>query len=246
MGLLDGKVAVVTGAGSGMGRACARIFAREGARLVVSDVSGAEAQTADEIDGEVVARPCDVSQEAEVAALIEAAVTRFGRLDAMLNVGGVSFGGLIESVEEPDFDRVIAVNLKGVFWGTKHAVRAMKATGGGSIINWSSLAGLVPSFGANVYSASKAAVVQLTKSTAVEYGPHNIRANAICPGIIATEGMGALALKSDPTKATRNPLGRAGTPEDAGELAAFLASDRAGYLNGVIIPLDGGWGIKLA
>jgi NAD(P)-dependent dehydrogenase (short-subunit alcohol dehydrogenase family) len=245
MGLLDGKVAVVTGAGSGMGRACARIFAREGARLVISDISGAEAETAEAIDGEVVAMRCDVSQEAEVAALVAAAVARFGRLDAMLNVGGVASGGFIESVEEPDFDRVIAVNLKGVFWGTKHAVRAMKQTGGGAIINWSSLAGLVPSFGASVYSASKAAVVQLTRSTAVEYGPHNIRANAICPGMIATEGMGAQALKFDPTKATRNPLGRPGTPDDAGELAAFLASDRAGYLNGVIIPLDGGWGIKL-
>ena len=246
MGLLDGKVAVVTGAGSGMGRACATIFAREGARLVISDISGAEEQTAASIDGEVVAMHCDVSQEAQVAALVEAAVKKFGRIDAMLNVGGISFGGLIESVEEPDFDRVIDVNLKGVFWGVKHAVRAMKDTGGGSIVNWSSLAGLVPSFGANVYSASKAAVVQLTKSTAIEYGPHNIRANAICPGMIATEGMGAMALKYDPTKATRNPLGRAGSPEDAGELAAFLASDRASYLNGVIIPLDGGWGIKLA
>ena len=246
MGLLNGKVAVVTGAGSGMGKACAQVFAREGARLVISDVSGAEAQTAAGIDGEVVAMHCDVSQEAQVEALVAAAVQKYGRLDAILNVGGISFGGLIESVEEADFDRVINVNLKGVFWGTKYAVRAMKDTGGGSIVNWSSLAGLVPSFGANVYSASKAAVVQLTKSTAVEYGPHNIRANAICPGMIATEGMGAMALKYDPTKATRNPLGRAGTPEDAGDLAAFLASDRATYLNGVIIPLDGGWGIKLA
>lgn len=246
MGLLDGKVAVVTGAGSGMGKASAQIFAREGARLVISDISGAEEQTAAGIDGEVVARHCDVSKEDQVSALIATAVEKFGRLDALLNVGGISFGGLIESVEEPDFDRVIDVNLKGVFWGTKYAVRAMKETGGGSIVNWSSLAGLVPSFGANVYSASKAAVVQLTKSTAVEYGPHNIRANAICPGMIATEGMGAMALKHDPGKAARNPLGRAGTSEDAGELAAFLASDRASYLNGVIIPLDGGWGIKLA
>lgn len=246
MGLLDGKVAVVTGAGSGMGKASAQIFAREGARLVISDISGAEEQTAAGIDGEVVARRCDVSKEDQVAALIATAVEKFGRVDALLNVGGISFGGLIESVEEPDFDRVIDVNLKGVFWGTKYAVRAMKENGGGSIVNWSSLAGLVPSFGANVYSASKAAVVQLTKSTAVEYGPHNIRANAICPGMIATEGMGAMALKHDPGKAARNPLGRAGTSEDAGELAAFLASDRASYLNGVIIPLDGGWGIKLA
>lgn len=246
MGLLEGKVAVVTGAGSGMGKASARIFAREGAKLVISDVSGAQDQTAAEIGGDVAAMHCDVSNEEQVIALIERAVKTYGRLDAILNVGGVAGGGPIETIEEAEVDRIMNVNFKGVFWGTKHAVRAMKDSGGGSIINWSSLAGLVPSPYAQVYSASKAAVAQLTKSTAVECGPFNIRANAICPGLIVTEGMGSQALASDPTKATRNPLGRSGTADDAGELAAFLASDRAGYLNGVIIPLDGGWGIKLA
>lgn len=246
MGLLEGKVAVVTGAGSGMGKASARIFAREGARLVISDVSGAQDQTAAEIGGDVAAMHCDVSNEEQVIALVARAVKTFGRLDAILNVGGVAGGGPIETIEEAEVDRIMNVNFKGVFWGTKHAVRAMKDNGGGSIINWSSLAGLVPSPYAQVYSASKAAVAQLTKSTAVECGAFNIRANAICPGLIVTEGMGSQALASDPTKATRNPLGRSGTADDAGELAAFLASDRAGYLNGVIIPLDGGWGIKLA
>lgn len=246
MGLLEGKVAVISGAGSGMGKAAARIFAREGARLVICDVSGAEDQTAAEIGGDVVARHCDVSDEAQVAALVEAAVSRFGRLDALLNVAGIAGGGFIETISEADYDRLMNVNMKGVFLGTKYAVRAMKENGGGSIINWSSLAGLVPSFAASIYSASKAAVAHFTKSTAIEYGSANIRANAICPGMIVTEGMGTLALQTDPTKATRNPLGRAGTADDAGELAAFLASDRAGYLNGVIIPLDGGWGIKLA
>lgn len=246
MGLLDGKIAVITGAGSGMGKASARIFAREGARLVISDVSGAEAQTAAEIGGDVVAMHCDVSKEAEVVALIARAVKEYGRIDSLLNVGGVAGGGLIETVEEAEVDRMMNVNFKGVFFGTKHAVKAMKETGGGTIINWSSLAGLVPSPYAQVYSASKAAVAQLTKSTAVENGPFNIRANAICPGLIVTEGMGSAALAADPNKPGRNPLGRAGTADDAGELAAFLASDRASYLNGVVIPLDGGWGIKLA
>lgn len=247
MGLLEGKVAVITGAGSGMGKASARIFASEGAKLVISDISGAEEQTASEIGGsDIIAMPCDVSNESQVITLVERAVKQFGRLDAILNVGGVASGGLIETIEEAELDRIMNINFKGVFWGTKHAVRAMKDNGGGSIINWSSLAGLVPSPYAQVYSASKAAVAQLTKSTAVECGPYNIRANAICPGLIITEGMGSAALASDATKPTRNPLGRAGTADDAGDLAAFLASDKATYLNGVVIPLDGGWGIKLA
>jgi NAD(P)-dependent dehydrogenase (short-subunit alcohol dehydrogenase family) len=229
-----------------MGKASARIFAREGAKLVISDVSGAQDQTAAEIGGDVVAVRCDVSDEAQVAAMIAKAVEQFGRIDSLLNVGGVAGGGLIENIEAADVDRILNVNFKGVFWGTKHAVKAMKETGGGTIINWSSLAGLVPSPYAQIYSASKAAVAQLTKSTAVECGQFNIRANAICPGMIATEGMGTAALASDPTKASRNPLGRAGTADDAGELAAFLASDKANYLNGVVIALDGGWGIKLA
>ena len=246
MGILEGKVAVITGAGSGMGKASAKIFAREGAKLVISDVSGAEEQTAAEIGGDVVARHCDISQEDQIAALVDEALSRYGRLDAMLNVAGVSGGGPIELTEQDAYDFIMNVNLRGVYWGTKHAIRAMKLGGGGTIINWSSLAGIVPSLGASVYSASKAAVAHLTKSTAVECGAANIRANAICPGMIATEGMGAMALKYDATKATRNPLGRAGTADDAGELAAFLASDRASYINGVVIPLDGGWGIKLA
>lgn len=245
MGQLEGKVAVVTAAGSGMGKASAKIFAREGAKVIVSDVSGAEEETGAEIGGDVVVMRCDVSDEAQVAALVDAAVSKFGRLDAMLNVAAIPHGAMIESLEEGPYDRAMDVMLKGVFWGAKHAVRAMKGKGGGTIINWSSVAGIMPTFGGSAYSAAKAGVIQLTKSIAVEYGPHNIRANAICPGMIPT-AMGNLALKSRPEFGTVNPLGRPGTAEDAGELAAFLASDRANYLNGVIIPLDGGWTCKLA
>ena len=245
MGMLEGKVAVITGAGSGMGKATAKIFAREGARLVISDISGAEQQTAAEIDGEVVVRSCNVGDESQVAALVAAAVSTYGRLDAMLNVAGIADGGMLDSLDEAHFDRIIGINLKGVFFGSKHAIRAMKNNGGGSIINWASLAGMIPSPGGSIYSASKAAVMQLTKSIVVEYGAANIRANALCPGMIIT-AMGSRSLQNDPSKAARNPLGRPGAPEDAGELAAFLASDRASYLNGVMIPLDGGWSCKLA
>jgi NAD(P)-dependent dehydrogenase (short-subunit alcohol dehydrogenase family) len=246
MGLLDGKVAVITGAGSGMGKATAKIFAREGARLVISDVTGAEEQTAAEIGGDIVVRHCDVSKEAEVEALVAAAVSKFGRVDSMLNVAGIGVGGMLVSFEEAELDRIFSINFKGVFFGSKHAVRAMKDTGGGTIVNWSSLSGLVPARGTVAYGASKASVIHLTKTVAVEYGPVNIRANALCPGTIITEGMGSASAATNPEKQKRNPLGRAGKPEDAGELAAFLASEKATYLNGVIIPLDGGWSCTMA
>jgi NAD(P)-dependent dehydrogenase (short-subunit alcohol dehydrogenase family) len=246
MGLLDGKVAVITGAGSGMGKATAKIFAREGAKLVISDRSGAEQQTAAEIDGEVVVRSCDVSDEDQVAALVAAAVSTYGRLDAMLNVAGIGVGGRLDDLDEAELDRVFGINFKGVVFGCKHAVRAMRDNGGGAIINWSSLSGMIPAPGAVAYATSKAGVIHLTKAIAVEYGPANIRANALCPGVIPTEGMGAASMAKTPSKQTRNPLGRAGKPEDAGELAAFLASDRANYLSGVIIPLDGGWSCTMA
>ena len=247
MGILDGKVAVITGAGSGMGKASARVFAREGARIVISDITGAQDQTAAEIGGsDVIAMHCDVSREDQVAAQVQTALDKFGRLDAVLSVGGIASGGPIETIEEAEIDRIFAVNFKGVFWGTKYGIKAMKDAGGGSIVNWSSLAGLMPSLYSSIYSSMKAAVAHFTKSTAAEAGQWNIRANALCPGMIATEGMGAMALQHDPTKATRNPLGRAGKPEEAGEIAAFLCSEGGAYLNGVIIPLDGGWGIKLA
>lgn len=246
MGFLEGKVAVVTGAGSGMGRASATILAREGAKVVISDISGAQDQTAAEIGGGAIATRCDISDEGQVAALIDLAVSKFGRLDAMLNVGGIGAGGAIEFIETADLDRMLNINLKGVYFGAKHAVRAMKNNGGGAILNWSSLGGLIPSPNGGAYCMAKAGIAMMTRSFAVECGQYNIRSNAICPGLILSEGMGQAAAKHNPGMATLNPLGRAGTPEEAGELAAFLVSDRAAYINGVLIPIDGGWGSKLA
>ena len=246
MGILEGKVAAITGAGSGMGKACARIFAREGARIVVSDISGAQDVTQAEIGDSAVATRCDISDEKQVAAMVDLAVTKFGRLDAMLNVGGIGSGALLEYLEEDAFDRMLNINLKGMFFGAKHAVRVMKETGGGTITNWSSLAGLTPSVGSGAYNIAKAGVAMMSRNFAIECGKYNIRSNAICPGMILTEGMGKAGYDSQPKRATINPLGRPGAAEDAGELAAFLASDRAAYINGVLIPLDGGWGAMLA
>lgn len=247
MGTLDGKVAVITGAGSGMGKASARIFAREGARVLAADISGAENETAAEIGDAVVPCRCDVSKEADVEAMIARAVAEFGRVDAVLNVAGIGTGGLIADVRMEDYDRVMDVDLRGVLLGMKHGIRAMLERGGGSIINWSSVGGLsaVP-FGTSVYSAAKAGVISVTKSAAAEYGPKGIRANVICPGFILSEIMGASGAESVPGMAKKAPLKRAGAPAEVAEVAAFLASDRASYVSGAVIPVDGGWSACLA
>lgn len=246
MGELGGKVAVITGAGSGMGRAAARTFVREGARVVVADISGGEKETAEELGSAAVPVRCDVTDEAEVVALMEAAVGAFGRLDVLLNVAGVGAGGPLADLDMADYDRVLDVDLRGVLHGTKHAVRAMKDSGGGSIVNWSSLAGLNASPMTAVYSAAKAGVIAVTKATALEYGPAGIRANVICPGAIVTEGMCGGWQTSSPELAEKAALGRAGRSEEVAELASFLASDRASYLSGCVIPADGGWSCQLA
>ena len=245
MGELDGKVAVITGAGSGMGKSSARIFVREGAQVVAGDISGAEKDTAAELGDAVVPFHCDVSIEDDVAAMIEQAVKEFGRVDAMLNVAGVGAGGPLADLDMADYDRVLDVDLRGVLHGTKHAIRAMQ-DGGGSIINWSSLAGLNASPMSAVYSTAKAGVVAVTKATALEYGAAGIRANVICPGVILTEIMGAGWQTFAPELAEKAALGRAGRSEEVAELASFLASDRASYLSGCVIPADGGWSCQLA
>jgi NAD(P)-dependent dehydrogenase (short-subunit alcohol dehydrogenase family) len=245
MGFLEGKIAVVTGAGSGMGKASAKILAREGAKVILADISGAQEQTAAEIGAAAIAARCDTSDEAQVAAVIELAVSKFGRLDAILNVAGIGVGAAIDDTDEKDLDRLIAINQKGVYFGAKHAARAMKNNGGGAIINWSSIGGLIPSPHSGAYCMTKAAVTMLTRSFAIECGKDNIRCNAICPGLMLTEGMGQAA-RNNPGLAALAPLGRAGLPEEAGELAAFLASDRAAYITGALIPIDGGWSNRMA
>ena len=246
MGELDGKVAVITGAGSGMGKASAHVFVREGAHVVVGDISGAEKSTAAELGDAAVPFHCDVSDEDEVAAMIEAAVEEFGRVDALLNVAGVGAGGPLGDLDMADYDRVLDVDLRGVIHGTKHAIRVMKGSGGGSITNWASLAGLNASPMTSVYSAAKAGVIAITKATALEYGAAGIRANVICPGVILTEIMGAGWQTFSPELAGKAALGRAGRSEEVAELASFLASDRASYLSGCVIPADGGWSCQLA
>ena len=246
MGLLEGKVAVITGAGSGMGRASVEIFVREGARVVAADVSGAEKDTAAALGRNVLPVHCDVSQEAEVEAMMRAAVEEFGRVDAVLNVAGIAAAAMIADVTMEQYDRLMEVDLRGVFLGTKHGIRAMlEKRQGGSIVNWSSIGGLNAAPGTSVYSAAKAGVVSLTKAAAVEYGHRGIRVNCVCPGFIHT-AMSAGHEVHAPEVLKKAALNRGGQPEEVAEVAAFLASDRASFVSGAIIPVDGAWSAKLA
>ena len=242
MGELDGKVAVITGAGSGMARATAAVFVREGARVLAADVSGRQQETADALGDACVPFSVDVTNEAQVEAMFAAALDAFGKVDAVLNVAGIAAGGALAEIALDEYDRILGVDLKGVMLGTKHGIRTMVPTGGGVILNWSSIGGMNGSrMPTSVYSAAKAGVISFTKAAAIEYGGQGIRANAICPGFIETEMSGGKgAAERFPALVQGSCLKRGGQPEEVGELASFLASDRAAYITGAVIPIDGG------
>jgi NAD(P)-dependent dehydrogenase (short-subunit alcohol dehydrogenase family) len=246
VGLLNGKVAVITGAGSGMAKASVKVFVREGARVVAADVSGAEKDTAVEVGGNVLPVHCDVTNEADVESAIDMAVEECGHLDAVLNVAGIAEGVMLTDVTMEHYDRTMDVDLRGVLLGMKHGIRAMLAAGnGGAIVNWSSIGGLNSSIATSVYGAAKAGVVSLTKTAALEYAGKGIRVNCVCPGYIQTEIMGA-GLDRYPGAADGTPLKRLGQPHEIAEVAAFLVSDRASFVTGAIIPVDGGRSAQIA
>jgi NAD(P)-dependent dehydrogenase (short-subunit alcohol dehydrogenase family) len=247
MGELDGKICVITGAGSGMGRAAAEVFVREGAKVLVADVTGAEEETAGSLGDSAVAFRVDVTQEDQVEAMFAAALDAFGRVDASLHSAGVAGAEPLTEVSRAEYDRIMDIDLRGVLLCCKYAIRSMLPTGG-AIVNISSTGGLnagpVP---VSVYSAAKAGVIAVTKSAAAEYGEQGIRANCICPGFVET------AMSGGPGAAERHPLvvqgsalKRGGQPEEVGELASFLSSDRSGFITGAVIPIDGGVTAKLA
>jgi NAD(P)-dependent dehydrogenase (short-subunit alcohol dehydrogenase family) len=242
MGELDGKVAVITGAGSGMAKSSAETFVREGAKVLAADISGGEKDTAAELGEAVVPFHVDVSNEADVEAMFAAAIESFGRVDAVLNVAGIGTAGAVHEIDLNEYERVMGVNLKGVMLGTKHGIKTMLSSGGGVVLNWSSIGGMNGSrMPTSIYSMAKAGVIALTKAACIEYGEQGIRCNAICPGFIETPlsgGKGAAA--KFPALVGGSALKRAGQPEEVAELASFLASDRAAYITGAIIPVDGG------
>jgi NAD(P)-dependent dehydrogenase (short-subunit alcohol dehydrogenase family) len=247
MGELDGKIAVITGAGSGMGRASARIFVREGAKVLAADISGREKETADELGDAVVPFHCDVTQEPDVEAMFAAAVDAFGRVDAVLNVAGIGGAQPVADITLDEYDKIMAVDLKGVMLGTKHGIRTMLPTGGGAIVNWSSAGGLNASvLPVSVYSAAKAGVIMFTKAAAVEYGARGIRANALCPGFIETELSGGPgAAERFPQVVQGQALKRGAHPDEVAEVASFLCSDRASFITGAAIAVDGGMSARL-
>jgi len=255
---LEGKIAIITGAGSGVGRASALRFAEEGASVVCADIDLDRAKETvaliEATDGAAVAEHCDVSQNADVAATVAGAVDRFGRLDIMFNNVGIPTPRLGMAFEEhslEDFERLNGINFGGVFLGCKHAVIQFKQQGqGGVILNTGSVAGLV-GWGGTVYGATKGAVHQLTKAVAIEAAPFGIRVNAICPAGMPFTHFMAAGGGMDPTSAgidqvaqhvgASHPLGRPITAEDCADAAVYLCSDRAANITGVLLPVDGGY-----
>lgn len=239
---LENRVAIVTGAGSGIGAAIARRFAEAGAQVIAADVRAeAVAALAAELE-RVTARACDVTRSAEVNDLVDAAVERFGRLDVMVNNVGQSIAGWLKDASDEDYQRVLALTLSSTFYGVRAALRLMLPQRSGSIINISSGAGFGGSPGLATYGAAKAGVNNLTQSAAVENARSGVRINAISPGAIETPAILAWAASLPggvPAYAATLLPGRFGRPEEIAAAALFLASDEASFVNGAVIPVDG-------
>lgn len=241
---LEGRTAIVTGAGSGFGAGIARIFAREGARVMVADINADAAEAvAEEIGGR--AQAVDVSDGASVAAMAEAAQGAWGRIDILINNAGITHLPMpMEEVTEAEFDRVFAVNAKSVYLTAREIVPRMKATGKGAILNIASTAGISPRPRLNWYNASKGWMITATKTMAVELAPHGIRVNALCPVAGETPLLSSFMGEDTPEMRAKFlatiPLGRFSQPQDLGEAAAFLCSDAASMITGVALEVDGG------
>jgi NAD(P)-dependent dehydrogenase (short-subunit alcohol dehydrogenase family) len=249
-GRLAGQVALITGGGTGIGRAMALAFAREGAKVAIAARRKEKLQqVAEEITaqgGEAFAVECDVTLNADAERAVRETVEKFGALHVLANNAGTLSNATVEELSEEDWDRVTRVNIKGPFLMSRAALPAMRRAGRGSIINTGSILGLVAMKSRVAYCASKGALTMLTKAMALDHGHENIRVNCICPALVETEMVKALFPETPAGRALREervagmPLGRIGKPEDVAELAVYLASDESSWLTGVAIPLDGG------
>ncbi|MEX2229442.1 MAG: glucose 1-dehydrogenase [Dehalococcoidia bacterium] len=248
MARFDERVAVVTGAANGIGRATALAFGREGASVVVADYADEGVHVAAEIEaagGRATFVSADVSSAEAVERLIAAAEERYGRLDYLFNNAGVE-GEQAATADAglENWHRVIAINLSGVFFGMKYAIPAMLRTGGGAIVNNASVAGLVGFMGIPAYTASKGGVVQLTRTAALEYATREVRVNCVCPGVIDTPMIRRFT-QDDPdalaAMAQMQPMGRLGRPEEIADAVLYLCSDAASFITGAVIPVDGGF-----
>lgn len=247
---IPGKVAVITGAGSGFGEGTAKRFAAEGATVVVADINGeAAARVADEIGEAAVAIAADVTLKSDTDAMFALAESRFGRLDIVINNAGyTSRNGSMMSVDEDTFDRIFAVNFKAIYLSTLACVPRLRKYGGGSIINVASIGALRPRPGLVWYNGSKGAAMNVTKGMAVELAPDNIRVNALCPVLAETglleEFMGVEDTPDNRTAFLKTiPLGRLGRPSDVAGAALYLCSDDAEFITGVALEVDGGRGV---
>lgn len=252
-GRLSGKVAVITGAASGIGRGTVDLFVKEGAKVVAADIQDDKGARMEEEHGKSLRYiRCDVTKEGDIKAAIDLAQKAFGRVDCLFNNAGTP-GPLenAETVTAESFDAVMHLHVRAAMLGIKHVTPIMRAQGGGSIISTASIAGLQNGFGPLLYSVAKAAIVHMTKLCAAQLGPMNIRVNCICPGLIATpifaKGIGLATQVADQTVAAvsvagkdAQPIPRTGLPRDIAEAALYLASDGSGFVNGHALAVDGG------
>jgi NAD(P)-dependent dehydrogenase (short-subunit alcohol dehydrogenase family) len=250
-GMLDGKSALITGGGGGIGRATALAFAREGARVAVADITEEAARETvalvNTAGGQAISLSGDVSRDADVRSMVEAVVSTYGRLDCAFNNAGIAgwqvdaSGKKTAEWSEEAFDRMIAVNLKGVWLCMRRELPQMQAQGGGAIVNTASIAGLAGLPTSSAYVAAKHGVVGLTKTAALEYAEANIRVNAVCPGYIRTRMTEpGMQLRGEAILA-QTPFKRLGNPEEIAEMVLWLCSERASYVSGAAYNVDGGW-----